>query len=229
MEYLAVASRLQREDILDRYRHLRAISTRHQSAALDCLARPAILERARHLGLAYGQALVAESEEEMTLLFDLALHTAKPGRSRAIDRYAKAAALSDDSDEGHTLAAMCGARFSVWRIERHHEVTGLIVTDVLRGSETWLIDEALTISAHAGLAFASRLCWPAEFAMTCGVVVPVDAELMEEVVVDTHTWLQRSEPNQWADDHRFAAAIYRTAIEAGIMDSVEFKEHLTAA
>jgi len=45
-----------------------------------------MLERAKHLGLAYGRSVLAESEEEMTLVFDLAVHTAKPGRSRAIDR-----------------------------------------------------------------------------------------------------------------------------------------------
>lgn len=136
---------------MDRYRHLRAISTRHHSAALDCLARPAILERAKHLGLAYGQAVVAESEEEMALIFDLAVHTAKPGRSRAIDRYATAASLSSSSDELRALDAICGARFSVWRIKRRHETAGVIVTDVLhRDGETWLVDEALTISAKPG-------------------------------------------------------------------------------
>ena len=37
------------EEILDRYHQLRAISMRHHSGALDCLARPAILEQATHL------------------------------------------------------------------------------------------------------------------------------------------------------------------------------------
>ena len=72
---------LQRQDILTRYRHLREISTRHHNAALDCVARPAMLERAKHLGCTYGQTLVLESEEAMALIFDLAVHTAKPGRS----------------------------------------------------------------------------------------------------------------------------------------------------
>jgi hypothetical protein len=220
---------MQREDILDRYRHLRAISTRHHSAALGCLARPAILQQAKRLGLAYAQALVAESEEEMTLIFDLAIHTAKLGRSRAIDRYAKAVPLSGGSDEARALDAICGARFSVWRIERHHEIAGLIVTDVLRDSKTWLVDEALTISAQPGLAFAGRLCWPAEFAMTCGVVVPVDAEILEDVMLDSPAWLRNADPHQLADDPRFAAAIYRSAIDAGIMDCVEFKEPANAA
>jgi len=220
---------MQREEILDRYRHLRAISTRHHSAALDCLTRPAILEHAKHLGLAYGQTLVAESEEEMTLIFDLAIHTAKPGRSRAIDRYAKAAALSSDSGAAHMLEAMCGARFSIWRIEHHHETAGAVVADVLRDNETWLVDEALTVSGQPGLTFASRLCWPAEFAMTCGVVVPVDAELMEDVLRDCTAWLRHAGFEQVADEPRFASAVYRGALDAGIMDSVIFDAPLIAS
>ena len=66
----------------------------------------AILEQAKHLGLAYGQALVAESEEEMTLIFDLAIHTAKPGRSRAIDRYAKSVS-SSPAPMRHSRSKQC--------------------------------------------------------------------------------------------------------------------------
>jgi hypothetical protein len=54
-----------REEILDRYRHMRAISTRHHSAAMEFLSRPAILGLAKRLGLAAGKVLLAESEEEM--------------------------------------------------------------------------------------------------------------------------------------------------------------------
>ena len=65
--------------------------------------------------------LVAESLDEMTLAFDLAIHTARPGHSRAIDRYARAAQLPPGSDEFVVLEAMRQARFSVWRVERRHE------------------------------------------------------------------------------------------------------------
>jgi hypothetical protein len=213
---------MQQEEILERYRHLRSISTRHHSAALDCLARPTILEQAKQLGLAYRKALIAETEEEMALIFDLAVHTARPGRSRAIERYTKTAALPSGSDEARMLTAICEARFSVWRIECHHEAAGVIVTDVLSDNKTWLVDEALTISAQLGLTFASRLCWPAEFAMTCGVVVPVDAELMEDVLFDSITWLRGAALERVADDPRFAAAVYRGALGAGIIDRVVF-------
>src|ERR1700733_1598908 len=98
-------STLQRKDILHRYRHLREISTRHHNAALDCVARPAMRERAKHLGCLHGQTLVAPSEEAVRLMFDLAIHTAKPGRSRAIERYARAAALSPGTDEAFTAGS----------------------------------------------------------------------------------------------------------------------------
>ena len=95
-----------RNEVLSRYRHLRAISTQHHSAALKFLARSTILEHARRLGLAKGKTLFVQSEEELTLVFDLAIYTAKEGRSRAIDRYAKAAQLLEGSDEALMLDAM---------------------------------------------------------------------------------------------------------------------------
>jgi hypothetical protein len=221
--------RMLRGEILDRYRNLRAISTRHHSAALDYLARPAILEQAKHLGLAYGRALFADSEEEMTLIFDLAIHTAKPGRSRAIDRYAKVAVLAPGSDEVHMLEAMREARFSVWQIEDRHEAAGVIVSDLLRDTTTWLVDEGLTGSTEPGMEFADRLCWPADFAMTCGVIVPVDAELMEAALLDSAASLRHVDPERVADDPRFARAIYRAALDAGIMDNVVLKEPAMAS
>jgi len=79
-----------RDQVLQRYRHLRAISTGYHSGALKFLSRQALLEHAKRLGLAAGGMLVAESEAEMTLVFDLALYTAQERRSRALDRYARA-------------------------------------------------------------------------------------------------------------------------------------------
>jgi hypothetical protein len=219
---------MQQREILEHYRHLRGIGTRHHSAALARLAGPTLLEQAKHLGLAHGRALVAESEAEMTLIFDLAVHTARPGRSRAIDRYAKATALSPGSDEANALEAIRQAEFSLWRIEAHHQTAGLVVKDVLRNKETWLVDESLTVSAEPGLTFAARLCWPAAFAMTCGVVVPVDAELVEDTLFDNMTLLHHTDLTQLADDPRFAAAIYRSALNAGIMDHVMFRESMLA-
>ena len=164
---------MKRRDVLRRYRNLRAICTRHHSAAIKFLAQPAIMESARRLGLTAGQVLIVDSADELTLVFDLAIYTAKEGRTRAIDRYAKAAQLPAESDEMRMLEAMCRARFSIWRIERRHDICGLVVTDQLQQAETWLVDEALAATARHGMCFAGRLCNAGQFAITNGVMVPV--------------------------------------------------------
>ena len=212
---------MQREDVLRRYRQLRAIGTHHHSAALKFLARPAIVEHARHLGLMMGRTLVANTEEEMTLVFDLAIYTAKEGRSRAIDRYAKVAQLPPDSDERSMLEAMRHAQFSIWRVAGRHNTCGLVVNDVLRQSESWLVDESLERSGASGMCFAGRLCDADPFAITSGVVVPVDRPMLEDVLSDILA-CRRAEPERIGDDPRFAAAIYRAALDTGVLDAVVF-------
>jgi hypothetical protein len=211
-----------RTEILDRYRHLRAISTQHHNAALAFVARPTILEHAKRLGLAAGKALIADNHETMTLLFDLNLYTAKEGRSRALDRYARAAKLAPGSDEAHMLDAMRHPNFSIWRLERKHEAAGLVVTDLLREREEWLVDENLERSAPNDAVFAARVCKPESFAMTCGVVVPLTSELIEKAM---HSALagKAEKPEQLALDPRFATALYRAAIDSGIMNHVAYE------
>src|SRR5713226_1367202 len=163
-----------REEVLCRYRHLRAISTRHHSAALKFLGRPTIMEHAQRLGLSKGKVLVAESEEELTLVFDLAIHTAREGRSRTIDRFAQTTQFIQGSDEALMLEAMRRGRFSIWQVRERHETVGLVLTDMLRKVEAWLVDESLEATVPNGTAFAGRLYGPGGCAMTSGVAVSVD-------------------------------------------------------
>jgi len=212
-----------RNEILQRYRHLRAISVRHHAAVLDCLAPSAVLEHAKRLGLAFGHTLVADSEAEMALVFDLAIYTGKKGRSCALDRYARMARPTPDSDEALMLHAMRDARFSIWEVQRRHEAAGLIVVDVMRETEVWLVDEAMESSAGAGKAFGGRLFAPEGFAMTCGAIVPVDDDVFADAAdLDPLSWRQL-QPARVADDPRFAAAIYRAALDCGIMECVEYR------
>src|SRR3954465_264414 len=173
---------MSREEVLARYRHLRAISTHHHTEAMNFFSRPAPLERARHLGPAAGGGPAAEGFDELTLAFDLAIHAARPGHTRAVDRYAGAARLRPGSDEAPVLGARRRARFSLWRVERRHGVAGLVVQDLLREDEAWLVDEALERSAPEGMVAAMRLCTPDAFAMTSGVIVPMYRGLPDALI-----------------------------------------------
>lgn len=214
---------LSRGEVLARYRHLREISKRHLSDAMGFLSKDAILHHARRLGLADGKILIFGSEDELTLAFDLAIHTAPEGRSRAIDRYARSTQLAQGSDEALVLDAMRSARFAVVIVERRHETAGLIVTDLYREIELWLVDEGLEISLPAGTAFATRYYAPDGFVMTAGVGMPVDSDLLTHAL-ELAPQLLRKSPADAVEDRRFAEAVYRAAVADGITEYVKFQD-----
>jgi hypothetical protein len=222
------AAPLSRAEILTRYRHFREISKQHHSTVLKFLATDAVISQARRIGLAQGKTLVLDSMDDLTLVFDLLIHTGPKDRSRAIDRYARAARLAPETDEALVLEAMRSARFSVISSVRRHAVAGLIVKDLFRGSECWLVDEGLESSLPEQAVLATRIFTPESFAMTAGVLVPLDIDLTEYAIADTPQLLRKRQ-EEAINDRRFAEAIYRAAVVSGIMEQVTYKEMITEA
>jgi hypothetical protein len=212
-----------RGEVLARYRHLREISKRHHSQIVKLLSRDVILQHARRLGLSHGNTLVLDTMDELTLAFDLAIHTAPAGRSRAIDRYARSARVAPGSDEALMLEAMRNARFAVVLVQRRHPSAGLIVTDLSRKVELWLVDEGLEISLPVGATFATRYFALDRFVMTAGVGMPVDRDLLATAVESAPQLLNKSHAEA-IEDRRFAEAIYRAAIADGIMEGVAYQD-----
>jgi hypothetical protein len=212
-----------RGEVLARYRHLREIGKRHHSDAMKYLSQDTILHHARRLGLMLGRTVVVDSMDELTLAFDLAIHTAPDGRSRTIDRYARSARFAPGSDEARMLEAMRNARFAIVLVRRRHPSAGLIVTDLFRNIELWLVDEGLEISLEVGAAYATRYYAPDGFVMTAGVGMPVDRDLISSALESAPQLLRKSHIEA-IEDRRFAEAIYRAAIADGIMQGVAYRD-----
>ena len=215
---------LSRDTVLARYRQLRDISVRHHHEILKLISGEALLRQARRLGLARGKTLILDDMEEMNYVCDLAIHTAAAGRSRAIDRFAVSARLAAGSDEALVLEAMRAAHFSILVIERRHETAGLIATDVFRRAKVWLVDIGLESSMPDGGMMATRLFAPERFAMTAGVNVPFDLDIIEDIYAELPRRLGESEVATLIDDWRFAEAIYRVALAGGIMDRIIYQD-----
>jgi hypothetical protein len=213
-----------RAEVLERYRHLREISRRHNHAIQKLISQESMLQHARRLGLARGRTFILDSMDDLTCAFDLAIHTAPPGRSRAIDRYAESACATSDADELLMLEAMRAARFSLLRIERRHHIAGLVTTDLCRNTERWLIDIGLESSIPDGATLATRLYTVGDFSMTAGVNVPLDATTMVASIDDLPQHLKELPLDMLADDRRFAETIYRNALANGLMDRVEYRD-----
>ena len=219
---------MSRSEILARYRRLRQISKEQHEAVLDIIAPSVLLDWARRLDLTEGKAIVLENDNEMTLPEDLAIYLPRPGRSHPLERYARVARFAPSSDEAIVLAAMRRARFSLWRVERRHPTTGLILRDLLRGEETWLVDEAMEQNAPLGVEMAARLLQPESFAMTARIIVPILPdlmtlpELMAEVFARAPA-LRHLQGDTLAQDARLAIGVYRAAVATGAMDRVRLQ------
>jgi hypothetical protein len=213
-----------RDEVFARYRQFREISKQHHHEILACISTDALLNQARRLGLAQGKTLILEDMEEMNYVYDLAIHTASPQRSRAIDRFAGLAWFAPGSDEALVLAAMRAARFSVLLIDRHHETAGLVATDLFRGTEVWLVDIGLESSLSAGEMLATRLFTPAHFSMTTGTYVPFEVEMLTDILDELPRRLGDGPLEALANNRHFAEAIYRIALADGIMDRVAYQD-----
>jgi hypothetical protein len=212
-----------RAEIIDRYRKFRAISRTHNSCALKCMSSEAFMEQARRLGIVRGRTLILDSEDELALVHDLALYGRQGGRKRPLDRYASSQRLSSDSDEARVLDAMLSARFVLIRLERRHPEAGLIVTDLLRDEEFWLVDEGMEASMPVGFKIATRLFSPEDFHMAAGAFVPLEGVILMSALA-RRPLLSRMNVDEAGQDRRFAEAIYREAIDAGAMERVRFQD-----
>jgi hypothetical protein len=212
-----------RGEVLARYRHLRQISKRHHSEVIKFLSQDTIMRHARRLGFIRGKSIILDNMDDLALAFDLAIHTAPDGRSRAIDRYARSARLAPGSDEALMLEAMRNARFGVVSVLRRHPSAGLIVADLFRETELWLVDEGLEMSLPNGAAFATRYYAPDPFLMTAGVTVPIDLNLLSSALESAPQVLRKSHVEA-IQDRRFAEAVYRVALADGIMEGVAYQD-----
>jgi hypothetical protein len=209
-----------RTEILARYRRLRQISKELHAAVLDIIATDVVLEWAKRLDLKTQSAsVILGSENEMTLVEDLATYLPRLGRTPPLDRFARTARFAPGSDEALMLEAMRQSCFSLWRVERRHETAGLILRDLLREEDVWLVDEAMEQTAQPGMQFAARVVKLPDFAMTARILVPIIPELTEEIAVRTAN-LRNLHGQELAGDPRFVIAIYRAAVAIGIMDRV---------
>jgi hypothetical protein len=143
-------------DLVQRYRNLRGIAGDVQNAALALVQHSPMLEFGRRLGVVRTGELHLDHEENR-LACDLAIHTARPGRSRAIDRYARSAAFHPGSDEARVLAALQKAQFTMFQFKSRHAVAGAIAYDLLMKHNFHFMGVSIGLSAEPGDTYAGRL------------------------------------------------------------------------
>lgn len=182
---------------------------RFQELAVQAVPRPKLLEHARRLGLAVEDDMAQPSEEELAFAFDLAIYTAPPGRSRAIDRVAKQHARLP-GEAALVLNGLSRSWLSVFQVQAPHPEAGFILEDAMLGGEAWVVDEALADQAEPGTVLATRLARVNGFAITCGVVAVLD----ETMLARLHQLVRGGEidPAELVGEPRFAERMWLHAL-----------------
>ncbi len=209
------------EEVLDRYRRLRAVSRDYHRAAFRMVA-PATKERVgRRLGIQVaGGRLVIGSESEFDLLSDLVVYSRFPsGVEPALVRHARTVRHAPGSDEAVMLDAALRARFVVFAVERRHALGGFVLRDLVDDREDWLMDIAMSEQTEPGGHFVGRLTHPGPFSMTCGVLVPL-TEAVIEVIEDMLPDASQESRARVCADPRLPFLVYRAAIRGSAMETV---------
>ncbi|RYD89041.1 MAG: hypothetical protein EOP50_18115 [Sphingobacteriales bacterium] len=136
-----------------------------------------VMEHAKRLGMPVDQEMAQVGEAELAYAFDLAIYSAPPGRSRAIDRVVRQHAKLR-GEAVLVLNALSSAWFSVFQVIGFHPDGGLVLEDALLGGEVWVVDEGLSEVAELGAVVATRLGRVAGYAITCGVTAVLDEDAL---------------------------------------------------
>ena len=97
------------------------------------------------------------------------------------------------------------------------------MSDLIRREKFWLVDEGMESTAPVGLKMATRVYSPEDFHMAAGVFVPLSGALLMSAIA-RRPILSRMDLDEAVEDRRFAEAIYREAVEAGVMERVRFQD-----
>ena len=200
------------DDLKAAWQRHAAARQRFQEMAVRSVPLPKVMDHAKRLGLQVDRELAQVSEAELAYAFDLAIYTAAPGRSRAIDRLVRQHARLR-GEAVLVLNALNASWFSVFRVLGAHPEAGLLLEDALLGGEVWVVDEGLTECAEPGSVVATRLGRVMGYAITCGVMAVLD----EAILAGIRGAALRGgvDPAELAGDPRFAESMWRRALGFG--------------
>jgi hypothetical protein len=221
MDTAETSPSVSREEILHKYRRWRQLRTDIQSAALKNVALPTFLKGAKRIGIADGKTLIANSDSEVMLAYDLALYSTGAGKTRAIDRYARSQPQNSDPDETLMLEALRASRFSWFRVIEKPEAAGVRLKDLMRGGELWLLDEGLEQSVRPGDFLATRVAPVEGYVITCGAVVPFDQQMAADMEIFLAIEGDQATYATLADNWRFAEQVYRMAVKRNLMSRIK--------
>lgn len=165
-----------------RYRDLAEARGVLLNAAARRIPLASLAAQARALTLWRHNQVEPGAEAQLACVMDLGIFAPVGGHKPALERLVNAGTPPEGSPDEAMLRALQDSRFSLFRIGQPDPRGGITLHDLCRDEAVWVMDEHLAAQGQPGFYIGARLVWPDEFAMTCGVVCPVDPRIMLSVL-----------------------------------------------
>ena len=205
----------------ERYDRYRKINTEHQTEIARRLLAGPVAGYAAGLGLIESPEDLAGMEPgELAPAFDLALYGTREDGMNEVRRYARDLRGMLSATEERVLAAMCEARYSIFRIVDRHPTAGTRLLDMATGETVWVMDHGLEVSAEPDTDLALRLFRPDDFWMTTGVCVVIKGDDVWKLLQHQGLAVGNGELVEAGDRDQLATTIYRLALDPDALEDM---------
>ena len=208
--------------ILRNYKELRPKSVAVNTRLVQSLSGEEMRDAASALGILHGKnELVLQTEDELSVMMDYAIHNLFRDGKNAVDRLLETNPFPQDSPEQRLLRAMQQSHFTLF--ETTETVPGLGVRG-LDGPEKTpivIVDIGFSQTAHSGALLATRIFSPEEgWWMTTGAALPLNHEALHRMERGFQNFAQRHgrEPSESQRE----AIIRRACIQSGASRQISY-------
>ncbi|MGD0093729.1 MAG: SEC-C metal-binding domain-containing protein [Planctomycetota bacterium] len=168
-------------DVLTQYDTFKEIADGFLSGILEWVDEGMLEAGARRLGLWHDGRVAYQVEAEMAALLDYCVyHLPKEGLNLAA-RYLRRHPPLPGSDEEIVLKAMAHARYAVLKVNKPEPGVGVECCDVLRGTDLFIPNRAMSTTAQKGTLLASTLLALPDFDICTGAALPVFREAADDI------------------------------------------------
>ena len=211
-----------RDEIISRYKHLRAVGRNLNHKMVERLSKDVLHEGGKKLGILRRGVLVFDSEDESSVLMDYCLYDVRRNGRNAVEQYLLDSPPAPESDEMVCLRSMHHAIYSLFIVESVMPGLGVTVGDLLSDRTILIVDMGFGSTAQPGLIFASRLLFHEGFAMTGGAALPVGVPPEDQRQAITETMAKAAAPDE--NGCFDPAPLIRACLSGGCSSHVQYQE-----
>ncbi|MDB5302003.1 MAG: hypothetical protein JWO87_3666 [Phycisphaerales bacterium] len=214
---------MDQNEIVRDYKALRGVSVALNTRLVKTLNRDEIGAAAAALGMLHGKHIDLETEDEISVMMDYAIHNLFRDGRNAVDRMLEEDPPPEGSPELRLLRSMQKSHYTIFTVQTPIPGLGVRGLDGMEKTPIVIVDLGFGATAVPGMALATRIHSPGEgWWMTTGAALPINAKALSGIIreIDDHTRRFGVEP----EDQERTTIIIRACVASGASRQVTYAD-----